>query len=315
MTDTSAGLFPPTRWQDSPVTGYVVLAVVVLIWAGFALTMRAIGMSPLATADVALIRFAVPALALLPLIPGRLDAIRKADRRAVALVLAGGVPFYFIASEGARLTSAAYVGALIPGTTPLAVAAIGFLFLGRKVPRQVLWPLGLILLGVICLLGGQWRAVTSDTLVGVATLLLASLVWAAYTIGLRRTGLDAISNAILLSVGSLIVLLIAMACGILPTNLGSFSLQDALPFAIVQGVGTGLVSTMGYAFAISRLGAARSAAIGSLSPGLTSILAIPLLAEPLSPVTATAIALMTLGVIAVNRNSETEPARAGTRKP
>lgn len=308
MADITATFPRPTiKWNETAAAGYVVLALVVLIWAGFALTMRAMGKSPLATADVALIRFAVPVVALLPLLFGRLHLLRQVDRKAVLLVLAGGVPFYFIASAGAKLTSAAYVGALIPGTTPLAMALISRVFMGRRLSTRQALPIGLILGGVVLMIAGQRHAVTAETLRGVGLLLLASLIWAGYTIGLRHTGLDAISNGLLLSIGSLVAIVPMMLVGLVGSNFGHFSLGEALPYALVQGIGTGLISTLGYAFAISRLGASRSATIGSLSPALTSLLAIPLLGESLAVATAIAVVLMTFGVILANRTGERVP--------
>lgn len=303
MTDVTSD-FHETRtgWLTPTATGYLVLSVVVLVWAGFALTMRAIGASPLATADVALIRFAIPIVALLPAIPQRLAKLRKIRPGDAALVLLGGVPFFFIASQGAQATSAAHVGALIAGTTPLSVALLTFVLERKGIPRKRWLPLALILAGVIGIVAGQQHAVTAEMLGGVGLLLVASLIWGAYTIGLRRTGVDAISNGLLLSIGSLIGLVALIATGTVTTHIGQFSWQEALPFILVQGLGVGLVSTVGYAFAISRLGAARSATIGSLAPALASLMAIPILSEALAFATAIGIVVITAGVILANRN-------------
>ncbi|HEV7321370.1 MAG TPA: DMT family transporter [Ensifer sp.] len=303
MTDATSEFHPSRKpWLTPMTAGYAVLAVVVLVWAGFALSMRAIGASPLATADVALIRFAVPIIALLPAIPQRLATLRKVRPRDAALVLLGGVPFFFIASEGAKATSAAYVGALVAGTTPVSVALIAFLLERKTVAKKRWLPLALILAGVTGIVAGQQHAVTAESLRGVGFLLVASLIWGAYTIGLRRTGVDAIANGLLLSIGSLIILLALVLTGAVTSHIGQFSWHQALPFILVQGLGVGLVSTVGYAFAISRLGAARSATIGSLAPALASLLAIPVLGEPLAFATAIGIAVITSGVILANRN-------------
>ena len=303
MTDVTSDFQQPrTGWLTPTATGYVVLSIVVLVWAGFALTMRAIGASPLATADVAVIRFAIPIIALLPAIPQRLSALRKVEPRDAALVLLGGVPFFFIVSEGAKTTSAAYVGALVAGTTPLSVALLAFLLERKGVARKRWLPLGLILAGVIGIVAGQQHAVTIETLRGVGLLLIASLIWGAYTIGLRRTGVDAISNGLLLSIGSLVILAPLLLTGAVTTHVGQISWHQALPFILVQGLGVGLVSTVGYAFAISRLGAARSATLGSLAPALASLLAIPILGEALALATAIGILVTTTGVILANRH-------------
>ncbi|QRM56064.1 DMT family transporter [Sinorhizobium sp. BG8] len=302
MTDLASDLPKPANGLFGPATaGYIVLFVVVMAWAGFALSMRAIGASPLAPADVAVIRFAIPIIALLPALPARLSALRRVSLRDAALVLLGGVPFFLIVSEGARTTSTAYVGALIAGTAPLSVALLSYLFERRCVPRKRWLPLALILAGVAGIVAGQRHAITAEMMRGVGFLLLASLVWGAYTIGLKRTGVDAISNGLLLSVCSLTVIVAMMITGAATTHLGQFTLHQALPFVLVQGVGVGLVSTVGYAFAVSRLGASRSSAIGSLAPALASLLAIPVLGEGLTLPTAAGILVITTGVILANR--------------
>lgn len=101
--------------SSAQIAGYLTISIVVLVWAGFALSVRAISSTALAPADVAMIRFLVPALVLLPWLPQRIAQLRQVKFENVLLVLIGGVPFFLIASAGGALTSAAYVGTLIAG--------------------------------------------------------------------------------------------------------------------------------------------------------------------------------------------------------
>jgi drug/metabolite transporter (DMT)-like permease len=282
--------------------GYAAIVAVVLIWAGFALTIRAIDASPLTSADVALIRFGAPLLVLLSFLPSRLQALRAVKFQDAALiVLGGGAPFFFLASEGGKTTSAAYVGALIAGTTPISVALLSCLFERRTLSAKRLAGLGLIVAGVIGIVEGQSSPVTASVLHGVAFLLMASLLWGMYTIGLRRSGADAISCALMLCMPSFAITTGLVLTGFAPTNLGHFTFDQAIPFLAVQGIGVGVASTLGYAFAIRRIGAAKSATIGSLAPVLASLLAIPILGESLTVLVASAIATITVGVIVANR--------------
>ena len=284
------------------ILGYAVLCLVICVWAGFALTLRAIGISSLTPADVAFIRFLVPLVILLPFTFRRWGELLRVAPLDALLVLVGGVPFFFIASEGARTTSAAYVGALIAGTSPVSVALISRVIERQSINRRKLLPLGLILLGALGMVLGQPKADASISFFGVGLLLLASLIWGAYTIGLRRTGLDAVSNGLLVSAGSLIVMATMLLLGLTHIDFGRVTLLDAAPFVLVQGIGVGLVSTVGYAFAISRIGARQSAAIGSLAPALAAVLAIPFLGEVPSMTTLAAIVLIIVGVILSNRS-------------
>ena len=87
----------------------------------------------------------------------------------------------------------------------------------------------------------------------------------------------------------------------MPTNFGNFTFQDALPFILVQGFGVGIIATVGYSFAVAQLGSVKSSTIGSLSPGLTALLAVPIFNEPLTNLILIGITCTTAGVILTNR--------------
>ncbi|MES2438265.1 MAG: DMT family transporter [Verrucomicrobiota bacterium] len=294
---------PRKGFLDPQTSGYLVLYGVVVIWAGFALTLRAIGSSPLAPADVALMRFCVPVIALLPFLPSRLARLRQLHVRDALMVLCGGIPFFFIATEGARTTSAAHVGALIAGTAPLSVGIIGYFLERRRIPRKQIFPLALIVAGAIGTIASQQSMLAPGGLRGVGFLIVASILWGIYTIGLRRAGMDAIGNALFLAIISLVVLIALIITGATPSHLGGFTLHQALPFILIQGLGVGLLATLGYAFAITRLGTSKSATIGSLAPALASLLAIPVLGEQLGPGIAASIIVITAGVLLANRST------------
>jgi drug/metabolite transporter (DMT)-like permease len=86
------------------------------------------------------------------------------------------------------------------------------------------------------------------------------------------------------------------------THIGQFSLAEAAPFLLVQGLGVGVVASLAYALAISRLGPARSAAIGALAPALACLLAVLLLGEQLTVAIVVGVVAITVGVIRANRS-------------
>lgn len=303
MSGSAVQALPPIV-QPVPrdLAGYGAIALVVLIWAGFALSIRAMGASPLATADVALIRFGIPSLALCIFLPSRwrsLGAIRSSDG---LMILAGaGLPFFWLAALGGAQSSAAHVGALIAGTAPLSVALLSRLVGGPKISPSRLVGLAVIAIGAFALVAGKETGGPGNIVLGAAFLLGASLLWGGYTLALRRTALDTIGCALLLSIPSLVVLLLLIGFGAVPSHLGHFSLGDAMPFILVQGLGSGIIASLAYGFAIARLGASRSAQIGALAPVLTSLAAVPLLDETLTPLLALGVVAITAGVIVTNR--------------
>lgn len=284
------------------LTGYAAIAIAVTIWAGFALSIRAMGGSPLTTADVALIRYGTPALLLCPLIPSRWAMLRRIALADLLMVFAGaGLPFFWIAAAGGAATSTAHVSALIAGTVPVSVALVAFLLTGARVTARRMRGLAIIGLGVVALVASQSHAGHGDIRSGIVLLLSASLLWGAYTFALRRTGLDAIGCTLLVTLPSFVLLLPLFAFGLVETHFGVFSLREAMPFLLVQGLGVGVVSTLSYATAIGRLGPAKSAAVGSLAPVLASLGAVPLLGEALTLPVALGVGAITLGVVIANR--------------
>ena len=291
---------------SSMVKGYVVIMFVLMIWTGFALSIRAIGSSPLATADVALMRFLIPVILLLPFTYRYLHEIRRAKVRDVLLILLGGVPFFFVASHGASLVPAAYVGTVLAGTPPFFVAVLGWIFYrhtalaGRFNIKRIV-ALSMIMMGVVTMIVGQLDIVSGAFLQGVVVLLSASTIWAVYTISLKQSGLSPIAVTILISWCSLVITVALMLNGLVTSNFGSYTFQDALPFILVQGFCVGLLSTVGYSYAVRQLGSAQSSTIGSLSPGITALAAVPVFGEALTIAIIGGICLTVAGVVLSNR--------------
>jgi len=279
------------------------MVLVLLIWSGFSLTVRAIGASPLTIADVALIRFSVPLLLLLPFLKKNWSNIKKARCSDILFILLGGIPFLFCASWGAQHAPTAYVGTIIAGTPPLFVALLSYFFYGVRISRKRALSLSLILLGVFAMIFAQESKLSAEMRQGIAFLISASIIWAGYTMGIKRANLNAISIATLISFLSFFITLALMITGVVDTHWGTFTVQQALPFIAVQGVGVGVLATLGFSYAVSQLGTARSSILGSLSPVFTALLAVPVFGEPLSMAILTGIAFTTTGVILSNRYS------------
>ncbi|MCD2170836.1 DMT family transporter [Microbacterium sp. JC 701] len=279
----------------STVIGLAAVAAVVALWSSFALSARALEGAGLTMADAAIVRFAVPALVLSPWISRTLRALRRERALIVALVLLAGLPHYLLFAWGAHLTSAALTGLLVPGTVPLFVTLLLFARSRRGIPRRRALALAAIVAGVAAsavFTGG------SAGPGGIAVLLAAGFVWAAYTVGLARTRLDPVGVIVVVSLASLLGAAVLAATGALPSHLfsGSIDLGALGGYALVQGIGTGLLSTACYVVAVKNLGSSIPAAAGALSPVLTAVVAAPLLGEPVTAGLALALALIASGV-------------------
>lgn len=298
------GASPGRVSTPSLTVGLAAMAATVVLWAGFALSIRGIGASDLTTLDIAFLRFLTPLIVLAPWIPRALRRVRR-ERKGVlaALCLGAGLPYFLIAAWGGSLTSAALVGIVIPGTVPLFVTVLAFgLWRTRARPAQ-LGALVLIVLGVAVTVVA---ATSPDRVTGVAVLLCAGLVWSVYTLALRETTLDPVSAAIVLCGPSALLSGAPILLGLVPSALLPSSttqgaaLGDVLTFAAVQGIGVGVLAALCYATAIRSLGGPAAATLGALSPVLTLLLAVPLFGEPVTPATTVTLLLVLAGVVAFN---------------
>ncbi|MEV8239529.1 DMT family transporter [Microbacterium testaceum] len=292
---TSFALSPRLALSRGTLIGVAALSGVVALWSAFALSTRAIEGAGLTTGDAAILRFAVPALLLTPWIPRTLRAVRCAGAGALGLVLLAGLPHFLLFAWGAELTSAGLIGLLVPGTVPLFVTLLLFLRHRTPVSRRRLGALAAIVVGVAA--SAILRGGAAD-LGGIAVLLAAGLVWALYTVGLASLRLDLVSVIVVISVTSAIVALALAVTGVLPSHLlaGTLPAPQIATYALVQGVGTGLLSTACYVLAVKHLGSSLASSAGALSPVLTAVVAVPLLNEPLTAGLAVALALIVSGV-------------------
>lgn len=222
-----------------PVRGLVALFATVLLWSSFALSTRGIGETSLTTVDVAFVRFATPLVILAPLIPRAVRQLRHEQRRTIAMVLLGGVPHFLLFALGARMTSA---GLLVPGTVPLFVT---LLLVRRRtdLPARRVIALGAIVVGVVA---SALLIHTYASLAGILVLVLAGAVWAVYTLDLQRTGLNITSTILVVCGFSATTCAVLALTHAMPTHLmaGTARAGDVLLFVVVQGLGTGVASTL-----------------------------------------------------------------------
>ncbi|MFV2120087.1 hypothetical protein ACE14D_17255, partial [Streptomyces sp. Act-28] len=130
------------------------------------------------------------------------------------------MPFFLAAMFGGASTSASFVGAIVPGMVPLFVAVL-MAGRGRGLPRGTrrAGPV-LIAAGVVALVWRHAVPFDGDVLLGSGSLLVASGLWALYTVGLREVDLDPVGSIGLLCVPSFAVVAVLVAAGALPTGLG-----------------------------------------------------------------------------------------------
>lgn len=247
--------------------------------------------------DLALFRYGVPGLVLAPLLWRRGVVAKDHPLWLTALIVIGaGLPFGLFAMAGAQFAPAAHMGALLPGSMPLFVAALSTLFLGERFGGLRLVGLALVVVAVLCITGGALLGpLDGRTLLGDGLFILAGVIWAIYTVAFRRSGLDPWHGAAIICGWSTlaIVPLWALSEG---TGLLTAPLRDVLIQAAVQGGLAGLFGMIVFGVAVNRLGPSTTALSGAVVPAATAFGGWLLLDEAVTSATAIGIVLVVIGL-------------------
>lgn len=272
--------------------GYAFAAATVCIWAGFVLLSRMAGGSALNGNDVTALRFGMAALVLLPAWWFRWR-VPLWDRRLLLLAATGGVGYALAVYWSFRFAPAAHGAVLLSGVLPFFVAAVAWALLGEP-PKPRLWQaLGCIAAGVGCLaahsLGGLGQSWPGDLL-----LLLGSLLWAVYTVLVRRWGFAPVETTIGVTLLSAVFYLPVYAL-LLPQGLSAAPWSVIATQAVYQGVFVAIVAMVLYMQALARLGPLRLGTAMATVPAIAGTGATLVLGEPFSLWLLAGLGLTSLG--------------------
>ena len=267
------------------------------IWSGWVLVSRlGLRTTSLTPWDVTAIRFAVAGPIMLPYVLKKGLAIDRLGWAGLAaILLGGGAPMVLLANAGLVFAPAAHASALYTGTIPLQVAILAALLIDERftVPKWI--GCFLILTGVLGIVWGAGGTIGTRQNVGHVLFLAACLLWASYTVAMRKARLEGVHAAAVAAVGAVVSYVPAYAVATEMSVLNA-RWQDIALQAFVQGLLTAVISFMLYGRAISILGASGGAAFAALAPAMTALLGIPLLGEWPALVDWIAISIISVGV-------------------
>lgn len=289
--------------QSQPVIGYLFALGTVLIWSSYFLSLRLGALSPLAQTDLALLRFTVPALLLLPWFVSGLKHYKCIPLRYVlGIVFAGGLPFFWFSASAMKDSSVMAGSTIIPGAAPFFVSLIAALFLRQTIGAQRKFGLSLIVVGIAFFLTMQ-RQSTPGGLTSLLVLLACAGLWAIFTVSVKLSGLKPLHVAALAATPN--GLLIAIVAGLAnePSTFMHLGTTELLTQVVIQSFAVGICSGLLYSSAIRHLGAERTSAIGSLTPVIASLFGYFLLQEALDTLPLIGLTLTAAGVSFASRPS------------
>lgn len=283
--------------QPSLTKGYILAALIIVIWTGFILVARIGGTGSLTPYDVVAIRMTTALVIVLPLWR-RFGHRPLLDPKMLALTLTGGLGYTLLTYSGFRLAPATHAAVLLSGFQPFAMTFCTWLVLREQPSAQRWLGIGIIACGAT-ILGYSLLHGDAASLGGDALFLGASFCWALYTVLARRWQIGpwqiTVTVAILASSVYLPVYLIALPKGIAQAGLGEIVLQMAY-----QGALAAVIQMVIYLRAVEILGPSRMGVLVALVPPLAATAAVFVLHEPITPAVIMSLALVSVGVVIGN---------------
>jgi len=280
--------------------GVVSLIVTLIIWSSYFVALRSGAQSQLTHFDMAVLRFILPALVLLPVLYRARSRILATKKRYLFGIVSGaGLPFYLLSVIASSKVQAVIGSLLIPGVTPIFVTMIAVIFYRESLSIKRFIGLLAVVVGVSLLVSAELGS-ENPQIIGPLLYLLAAVLWAVYTISIRVSALSSLEVAAILNVSAALMIAISLPFGAFNSNLTQVSLQEIFPQLLIMGVFCGLISVVTYSNAIKSLGAELSACWGALTPVLVAVLAYFLLSEQLSTSSLLAMLIICSGVICAN---------------
>lgn len=222
--------------------------------------------------------------------------------RMVVLALCGGLGYAGFAYHGFAFAPAAHAAVLLPGMMPFLVALVAMALLGERPSPQRTVGLAVIGAGMLCVavegiapglgLGQTWR--------GDLLFIAASLSWSIFTVLLRRWQVqpwDAVAITATISA----VLYLPIYLTVLPSQLLEAPITEVALQGVYQGFLAVIVAMVLFARAVSGIGPTRMGVLMALVPVAASLLAVPVLGEPLTWLAGIGVVLASSGAIIAAR--------------
>jgi len=307
---TSIASSNPARRFTS--TDLIMLGVVFIWGVNFSAVKFALGgLAPLAFNTL---RFGVATVVLLTIMRLRGESfwLRRQDILPVFILGFSGHTLYqaLFINGMARTTPA--IGALLMATSPLFVVIYGML-LGLERPRRtVIAGILLSFVGTLLLIaGGQGElSLRRETLLGDLLILLAAMMWAAYTLG-GKSLLGRYSplklNALTMIPGTLLLALIS-APALAGQDWGAVSAGQWGAWAYSTTFAVVVAYVLWYT-SVQRVGGARTAVYSNLTPVVATVASWLLMGERLAPLQILGAAVVIAGILLTRRGRTPQAAR------
>lgn len=263
---------------------------------------RAGALAGLAAEDMILARAAVAGAIMLPflLIWGLPSLTGIGWKRGLILLLTGGPLFAFLQTGGYTFAPLAH-GAVIAPSTVTVLSTIGaVLLLGERLTVSHVAGGTLVLLGVglISWNGFVGAPATDTTWIGDLMFVASSLLWATFTLLMRKWRIDPIRATAVVAVLTAAVVIPAYFAWRGLDRLVGLPLGALAAQGLAQGLVQGVITLIAYTKAIAILGVSRAVLFPAIVPAIAILIGIPLVGEIPDATQIAGLALVSLGLLA-----------------
>lgn len=315
--------------------GLLAAVVTVTIWTGFIVIARASAQRTLTPFDIALLRITGASLVLVPwgwwMVRRRTAALGAAApacalagisplplRTTALLGSFGGLLYALLAYAGFFHAPATHAAVLMPGSLPLWTALLAAALLRDHITPLRAAGLALIVAGDLLVGGRSLLSAFSggDVWKGDLLFMSAAACWATYSVLARRHAVDAVQATIAITAFACLVYLpsyaLLVALGVVTSHLARAPWSEIAFQMGFQGIGSVVISGIGFTRMIQHYGPVRSTMITALVPGLSAIGAVVFLDEPLYWNLIAGLLLVTAGILLGVLRKSQAPAHTAT---
>lgn len=291
--------------------------ITVLLWTSFIIVGRASSSHVLLPFDIFCARILGASLVLLPWAWWMMREVRQKGERVGSLFglsplplrqtmqagFLGGLMFALLAYIGFFFAPAGHAAILMPGSLPLWTTLLMWIFLREKIGMNRVISLGLILMGDI-LVGGLSLLKAfegGDVWIGDLLFISAAICWSAYSVAVRRFGLDAVKATMAITAFALVsfvpLFTVLVFLNILPSHFTQATWIEIFLQVTFQGIGSVVISGISFTQMIRSYGPVKSTMMTAVVPGLSAFGAVIILGEPMSWQLTAGVVLVTFGIL------------------
>lgn len=219
--------------------------------------------------------------------------------RGIVLAVLSGPLFMILSSSGYQYTPLSHGALIQPTVVALGAMAGAALFLREELRWPKLLGASVIIVGLATFAsnGSTMNDGFDDPLTGDALFVLAALLWATFTILMKKwqvSGLQAIAVTGFLSLFIMVPTSVFLGSW---ERLASLSMADLLQHLVIQGGFAGIISIIAFGKAVHVLGASKAALFPAIMPVATLVIGIPLTGELPLPLEWVGSAIAIAGLI------------------